>query len=245
MQQLAQCIYVILLLFASRFNLYAGIVVMHCTAKQTYSKYNIRSKCRQPMDRKHRAIVNQTCSDIISIDRHIKFVCIVNRSGKLLLGQSRSIQSNNMDDRENDTDDVKSPTCIDDSRLCRTLGVDFKCGYMYYFYSDFLLWTIEKCCDFSSEDTNSNNSPLFVSRSIKGDVALTYFQLSECSKDNVILAIAPLDNVLQDSYSSVSPRAFLCVYFEPAFRPKNSVNSAKNGLEYLLSKIIIKIDCIM
>lgn len=104
---------------------------MHCIAKQTYSKYNICIKCRQPMDRKDRAILNQTCSDIITIDRHIKFVCIVNRSGKLLVGQSKSIQSNNMADRENDTDDVKSPTtCISDSRVSRTLGVDFKCGGM-------------------------------------------------------------------------------------------------------------------
>jgi hypothetical protein len=197
------------------------------------------------MNRKDRAIVNQTCSDIITIDRHIKFVCIANRSGKLLVGQSRSLQSNNMTDRENDTGDVKSPMCMGDSRVGRTLGVDFKCGYTYYFYSDFLLWTIEKCCSFSDEDTNSNNNPLFVSRTITGDVAPTYFQVSECSKDNVILAITPLDNVLQDSYSSVSPRAFLCVYFEPAYKARNSVNSAKNGLEYLLSKIIAKTNRIM
>lgn len=238
--------YVILLLFASLFNRFTAIIVMHCIAKQTYSKYNICIKCRQPMDRKDRAILNQTCSDIITIDRHIKFVCIVNRSGKLLVGQSKSIQSNNMADRENDTDDVKSPTtCISDSRVSRTLGVDFKCGGMYYFYSDFLLWTIKKCYAFSNEDTKSNNNPLFVSRSINGDVALTYFQMSGCSKDNVILAITPLHNVFQDSYSSVSPPAFLCVYFEPAYKAGNSVNSAKNGLESLLSKIMVKTNCIM
>lgn len=174
------------------------------------------------------------------MDRHIKFVCIVDRNGKLLIGQSRFIQSNNMTDRENDTDDVKSPTCIGDSRVGRTLGVDFKCGDMYCFYSDFLLWTIEKCCALSNTNMNSNNNLLFVSRSITGDNALTYFQVSGCSKDNVILAITPLDNVLQDSYSSVSPRAFLCVYFETAYKARNSVNSAKNGLEHLLSKIIAK-----
>jgi hypothetical protein len=198
------------------------------------------------MDRKDRAIVNQTCSDIITMDRHIKFVCIVNRSGKLLVGQSRSIQSSNMTDRENDTDDIKGlTTCISDSRVGRTLGVDFKCGDMYCFYSDFLLWTIEKCYAFSNEDTKSNNNPLFVSRSINGDVALTYFQVSGCSKDNAILAITPLDNVLQDSYSSVSPPAFLCVYFEPAYKAGTSVNSAKNELESLLAKIIAKTNHIM
>jgi hypothetical protein len=205
--------YVILLLFASRFNRFTVIVVMHCTAKQTYSKYNICIKCRQMMDRKDRAIFNQTCSDIITMDRHIKFVCIVNRSGKLLVGQSRSFQSNNMTDRETDTDDVKSlTTCISYSRVGKTLGVDFKCGGMYCFYSDFLLLTTEKCYTFSNEDTKSNNNPLFVSRSINGDVALTYFQVSGCSKDNVILAITPLHNVFQDSFHCQPTCISLCLF---------------------------------
>lgn len=100
------------------------------------------------MDRKDRAIVNETCSDIITMDQHIKFVCIADRSGKLLVGQSRSIQSNNMTNKENDTDAVKSSKCIGDAKIDVTLGVDFNCGDMYFFYSDFLLWTIEKCSPF-------------------------------------------------------------------------------------------------
>ena len=192
------------------------------------------------MDRKDRAIVNQTCSDIITMDRHIKFVCIADRSGKLLVGQSRSIQSNNMTNKENDTDAVKSSKRIGDAKIDVTLGVDFNCGDMYFFYSDFLLWTIEKCCALSTEDVNSNNNPLFVSRSIGGDNALTYFQVSGCSKDDVILAITSLGNTLHDSYSSADRGAFLCVYFEPAYKVRNSVDSAKNSFECLLSIIKAK-----
>lgn len=221
------------------------VIVTHCTAQQTYSKYNIRINLRQQMDRKVRALVNQTCSDIITMDHHIKFVCITDRSGKLLVGQSRSIHSNSMTDRTIDTDGLKGTTCICASSIDRTLGFGFKCGDTYLFYSDFLVWSIEKCCAISNEDMNSNDNPLFVSRNISGENTLTYFQVSGCSKDNIILAITPLENAPRASYSSVGPRAFLCIYFEPTYNVRNSVYSAKNGFEYLLSKITAKINGII
>ena len=57
-----------------------------------------------------------------------------NWSGKLLVGQSRSIQSNNMTNKENDTDAVKSSKCIGDAKIDVTLGIDSNCGDMYFFY---------------------------------------------------------------------------------------------------------------
>lgn len=53
-----------------------------------------------------------------------------------------------MTNKENDTDAVKSSKRIGDAKIDVTLGVDFNCGDMYFFYSDFLLWTIEKCSPF-------------------------------------------------------------------------------------------------
>ena len=69
---------------------------------------------------------------------------------------------------------------------------------------------------------------------------ISYFQVSGCSKDDVILAITSLGNTLHDSYSSADRGAFLCVYFEPAYKVRNSVDSAKNSFECLLSKIKAK-----
>lgn len=55
------------------------------------------------MDSSIRVVMNQKCASIIRLNWHIKFVCILDQNGKLLLGQSRGAQSINSSDGDKST----------------------------------------------------------------------------------------------------------------------------------------------
>jgi hypothetical protein len=90
------------------------------------------------MDSRERVVMNQTCSSIVRMDWHIKFVCILDRNGKLLIGQSRSMPSISTSDKNTmpDTTNLKIDELVE---------VFLKHKNMYFFYSDYLLWIIENC----------------------------------------------------------------------------------------------------
>lgn len=176
------------------------------------------------MDGKERTVMNHACSSIIRMDRHIKFVCIVDRNGKLLLGQSRSSPSNDITDKTIDT--IDSSTHITNSRIDDLFEVYFKYKNMYLFYFDYLLWVIRKCRVHLNDGENKNDS--YITQSNAENQVSSYFGVSGCNNDNVKLVVTPLN---------VSIHTFLCVYFEPAYGIRNSANDAKEGFETLLGKI--------
>jgi hypothetical protein len=173
------------------------------------------------MDAKERLIMNQICSSIINMDRHIKFVCIVDQNGKLLVGQNRGNQSNDMTDKTTDTN--KNWDRTTNSKMDDLLEVRLRYKNMHLFYSDYLLWVIKSCRVHLDDGENRNQFNL--PRSAIQD--MPYFQISGYSNNNVKLVATPLD---------VNPKRFLCIYFDPAYGIRNSANDAKEEFESLLRK---------
>lgn len=91
------------------------------------------------MNTKECTIMNRVCSSIIGMDSRIKFVGIVDQNGKLLIGKGRS----NPSDRITDKIIFDTTNGVTKSRVDDVFEVYFKCKNMYFFYFDYLLWTIE------------------------------------------------------------------------------------------------------
>jgi len=60
------------------------------------------------------------------------------------------------------------------------------------------------------------------------DEASPYFEISGCTDDSVRLMVTPLN---------ISMETFLCVYFEPAYNLRNSVNGSEEEFKGLLNRI--------
>ena len=95
---------------------------------------------------------------------------------------------------------------------------------MYLFYSDYLLWVIGKCIVHLEDLENKFDS--HVTESI--NETSPYFEISGYNNDDVRLAVTPLN---------VSTETFLCIYFEPAYDIRNSVNDSEEGFKGLLNRI--------
>ena len=178
------------------------------------------------MNAKERTIMNQTCSSIIGTDWRIKFVGIVDQNGKLLIGKRRGNPSNKITDKIINTTNSVANSKVDD-----LFEVYFKCKNMYLFYSDYLLWVIEKC-RIRQDDLEHKYDFPYIAQSFTEDSVPTYFEVSGCNKDNVKLAVTPLN---------ICMHRFLCIYFEPAYSINDSINDTRKGFERLLNKIIINI----
>jgi hypothetical protein len=61
-----------------------------------------------------------------------------------------------------------------------------------------------------------------------------YFEISGYNNDDIKLAVTPIyDNKYR----------YLCIYFEPAYRIRNSFNVVREVFENLLSNIITDLKC--
>lgn len=180
------------------------------------------------MNTKERTIMNQECSSIVRMDKRIKFVGITDRNAKLLVGKSRDILSSNIigEGVETNINTIKSSSYMISSRVDNLFGVNFKNSNLRLFFSDYLLWTIRKCG--VSSDYGKNNTDLYIFKGVGENKELAYFQVSGFTRDSVKLAVTPLD---------LRMRKFICIYFEPAYKIRNSVNGIDEMFEELLSKI--------
>lgn len=180
------------------------------------------------MNTKERTIMNQECSSIVRMDKRIKFVGITDRNAKLLVGKSRDILSSNIigEGVETNINTIKSSSYMISSRVDNLFGVNFKNSNLRLFFSDYLLWTIRKCG--VSSDYGKNNTDLYMFKGVGENKELAYFQVSGFTRDSVNLAVTPLD---------LRMRKFICIYFEPAYKIRNSVNGIDEMFEELLSKI--------
>lgn len=180
------------------------------------------------MNTKERTIMNQECSSIVRMDKRIKFVGITDRNAKLLVGKSRDILSSNIigEGVETNINTIKSSSYMISSRVDNLFGVNFKNSNLRLFFSDYLLWTIRKCG--VSSDYGKNNTDLYIFKGVGENKELAYFQVSGFTRDSVNLAVTPLD---------LRMRKFICIYFEPAYKIRNSVNGIDEMFEELLSKI--------
>jgi hypothetical protein len=88
------------------------------------------------------------------------------------------------------------------------------------------LWTIRKCGVRS--EYGKNNTDLYIFKGVGENKELAYFQVSGFTRDSVKLAVTPLD---------LRMRKFICIYFEPAYKIRNSVNGMDEMFDALLSKI--------
>ncbi|HEY7082562.1 MAG TPA: hypothetical protein VH500_22965 [Nitrososphaeraceae archaeon] len=167
--------------------------------------------------------MNQACSSIIKLDWHIKFVCILDRNGKLLVGQGRNIPLISISDRNA----IYNPNNLPNTNLKidELIELFLKHKNMYLFYSDYLLWVIESCKLHLKDSQNKNNSN---KAQHIGNNALSYFEVSGYNNDDVKLAVTTVND---------NKYRFLCIYFEPAYRIRNSFNGAREVFENLLVNI--------
>jgi hypothetical protein len=162
------------------------------------------------------------------MDWHIKFVCILDQNGKLLVGHGRNIPSINTNDSYKNT--ISSTNNLfnitnSNSKIDELVEIFLKHKNMYLFYSDYLLWIIENC----RLDPNDSHYKNNIDQGIVENKASTYFEISGYDNDDdVKLAITPLYD---------SKFRFFCIYFEPAYRIKNSFICAKEAFENLLNNI--------
>jgi len=174
------------------------------------------------VETKERMVLNETFSLIIRMDWRIKFVGMVDQNGKLLAGQSRDIPFSNMADRPADT--ARIPRYMTNSKIDDLVEIFYKYKNMYLFYSDYLLWVIGKCIVHLEDHENRFDS------NVTGSIneASPFFEISGCTNNSVRLVVTPLN---------VSMETFLCIYFEPAYNIRNSVNDSEEGFKELLNKI--------
>lgn len=173
------------------------------------------------IDAKERKVLNEMFSLIIGMDWRVKFVGMVDQNGKLLAGQCRSISFSNTAD--NPTDTARTLTHIDNSKLDDLVEILYKYRNTYLFYSDYLLWVIGECIVHLEDHKNKFGS--HVTGSI--NESSPYFEISRCSDNSIRLVITPLN---------VSIETFLCIYFEPAFNIRDSLNNSE-GFKGLLNRI--------
>ena len=179
------------------------------------------------MDSKERELMNQTCSSIVRMDWHIKFVCILDQNGKLLVGHDRDFPSiSTSDSDKNTTSSSNNLSDITNSKIDELVELFFKHKNMYIFYSDYLLWIIENCRLHINDSQNKNNSD--IAQGIVENKAPPSFEISGYNNDDVKFAVTPIND---------SKYRFLCIYFEPAYSIRNSFNGAKEVFENLLINV--------
>lgn len=99
---------------------------------------------------------------------------------------------------------------------------------MYSFYSNYLLWVIRNCMLHPEDQEKKPDT--FIPGSVN---PLHYFEISGCNKDNIRLAVTPLN---------VSLEIYLCVYFEPAYKIRKSIGDSE-GFKELFNRISSSIHC--
>jgi hypothetical protein len=162
------------------------------------------------------------------MDWHIKFVCILDQNGKLLVGHGRDIPQISTSDSDKNT--ISSPNNLSDtsnSKVDELVDLFLNHKNMYLFYSDYLLWIIENCRLHLNDNQNKNNSD--ISQSMLENKDTPYFEISGYNKDDVKLAVTPVND---------GKNRFLCIYFEPAYHIRNSFNGTKEVFENLLINVI-------
>jgi hypothetical protein len=126
------------------------------------------------MNARERVVLYEVCSFIVRMDWRIKFVCMVDQNGKLLVGRSRSIiPFTSMTDKPAGVAGI--PTHITNLKIDDLVEVFLRCKNMYLFYSDYLLWVIGKCIGHMKEYENEFNC--YVDGSVV-DEASPYFEIS-------------------------------------------------------------------
>lgn len=185
------------------------------------------------MDSKELTILNKECELIIGLDRSIKFVGIIDRNAKLLIGKSRDNNSNNSPSNriigktaETNTSIIEDSYCTTRPRTHNQFGSNLEYNSLHLFYSDLLL--LIKKSSVSSYDSGNNSIDPSISRSIGENRKESYFYVSGCSKDNVDLVVTPLD---------LNLHRFLCIYFEPPYKIRSPINDIEERFEHLLNKI--------
>ena len=173
------------------------------------------------VDARERKVLNEAFSSIIRMDWRVNFVCMVDQNGKLLVGRSKSIPFGNMVD--NPTDTARNLTRITNSNIDDLVEIFYKCKNIYLFYSDYLLWVIGKCRVHLEDHEGRFDS--HATGSI--DEVSPYFEISGCTDDDGVRLVV--------THPNVSMESFLCIYFEPAYNIRNSVNDS--GFEGLLKRI--------
>ncbi len=174
------------------------------------------------MESKERAFMNQQCLSIIGIDRHIKFVGIIDQNARLLVGKCRSAQPSNLiTDKSTDSNII----------ITSSKRIHLTRKNMYLFYSNYLLSTIGRCCTYSDGDKNNND--FYISKCGSKNKEMTYFEVSGDRECSVKLAVTPLD---------IYTHTFLCIYFEPAYKIVDSFRGIERRFQHMLSKITTKIN---
>jgi hypothetical protein len=168
--------------------------------------------------------MNHACESVIRVDQQIKFVCIVDENAKLLVGQSRSISTNIDTPKTSETTD--SSTHTNKSNTDDLIEIHFKYRNVYLFYSDYLLWVIRSCT--GHLDDTKNKDCFGITHITDKSETSDFFELSGCDGDSVKLLVTPLN---------IRMRTFLCIYFEPSYNIKSSVEAENKRFKILLRKI--------
>ncbi len=173
------------------------------------------------MGTKERKVLNRELSAILRMDWRIKFVGMVDRNGRLLVGRSKDIPLTYLNCRH--TDITRTSSHIVDSKIDDLVEIHYKYTDMYLFYSGYLKWLIRNCIAHlgNQEVRYGPSKPMNINE------VSSYFEISGCSNGDVKLAITPL-NIIR--------KTFLCIYFEPAYSVRD-FNVSKEGLKGLLDRI--------
>ncbi|MGC1134075.1 MAG: hypothetical protein WA941_14720 [Nitrososphaeraceae archaeon] len=167
--------------------------------------------------------MNHACESVIRLDQQIKFVCIVDEYAKLLVGQDRSIPTDIKSLKTSETTD--SSTHTNKSKIDELVEIHFKYRNIYLFYSDYLLWVIKSCTVHLDDTKNKDYSYI---THVTNKFETSFFELSGLDSDSVKLAVTPLNTRM---------RTFLCIYFEPSYSIKSSIEDENKRFKILLQKI--------
>ena len=171
------------------------------------------------IDMQMRLHMNQACESVIQLDQQIRFVCIVDKNAKLLVGQSRGAFASESNEHSSPN---SSKSKIDDP-----VEIHPKWRNIYLFYSEYLSWIIRSCT--GNVDDRKNEECFGITHITNKSETSTFFELSGFDSDDVKLVVTPLD---------VMSRTFLCIYFEPPYNIKSSVAGAdRRRFKILLQRI--------
>ena len=167
--------------------------------------------------------MNHACESVLRIDKQIKFVCIADENAKLLVAQSRPIPTsiNSLKTSRTTESSGYSKSKVED-----LIEIHFKYKNIYLFYSDYLMWVIRSCT--GHLDDTKNKDCFSITHITDKSETSDFFELSGCDGDSVKLVVTPLN---------IRKRIFLCIYFEPSYNIKSSVEDANKRFKILLRKI--------
>ena len=155
------------------------------------------------------------------MDWRIKLVAVVDRKGKLLVGQNRAIPLNYANYKHVYISRTSSHVVNSKTDDLVEFSIDYK--NMYLFYSDYLPWVMGNCIAHikNHEIKHSSCVPMHINE------VSPFFEISGESDGDVKLAVTPL-NVIR--------KTFLRIYFEPAYNI-NEANTSEEGLNAFLNRI--------